>query len=109
MVKGPIHPERTHYEWQLSNDERVRLREILSGFDTYCVNEFISHFQHLCQSILTCSEMEGFYRRPRKEDKKKKLLTAIKDLEKARAIAKRIKKRAYFSVFAIWFSRTSRF
>jgi hypothetical protein len=91
-ISGPIHPELTHYEWKLSEDEMGRLREILSDFDSYCVKDFISHFEYLCQGVLIRSESDGFYKRPSKENRKKNILDAIRDLEKARIVAENILK-----------------
>lgn len=83
-------PNSSHYVWRLSNDERERLRGILTAFDPYCVKEFIAHFEYLCQSVLINSKNNGVYKRPSKETRKNNLLDAIKELKRAQVVVKRI-------------------
>jgi len=97
-ISGPIHRERYHYEWKLTQDEKENLREILKDFKPHCVKDFIPHFEYLCQCVLTVSEgREGTYKRPSKEDHRDNIRDAIKTLEEARAVVKKIKKGRLYS------------
>lgn len=47
-VCGPMHPKLYHYEWQLTREEKKKIRDVLKGIEKRRVESFISYLQGLC-------------------------------------------------------------